>query len=74
MVDFFDIEASSRPVLASLDHYCLNDVAGLDNSTAENIALWIWDRVKPALPQLSRVRVFETADCSADYEADAATD
>ncbi|ABD89354.1 6-carboxytetrahydropterin synthase QueD [Rhodopseudomonas palustris] len=73
VVDFFEIEAAFGPVLASLDHYCLNEVDGLENPTAENIALWIWQRVKPALPQLSQVKVFETADCWAEYDGDAAT-
>ncbi|HEY0331722.1 MAG TPA: 6-carboxytetrahydropterin synthase QueD [Rhodopseudomonas sp.] len=73
VVDFFEIEAAFGPVLASLDHYCLNEVSGLENPTAENIALWIWSRVKPALPQLSRVKVFETADCWAEYDGDAAS-
>ncbi|MBB5047391.1 6-pyruvoyltetrahydropterin/6-carboxytetrahydropterin synthase [Rhodopseudomonas rhenobacensis] len=73
VVDFFDIEAAFGPVLKSLDHYCLNEVSGLENPTAENIALWIWQRIKPALPQLSQVKVFETADCWAEYDGDAAS-
>ena len=48
----------------------LNEIEGLANPTAENIALWIWQRTKPALPQLARVRVYETADCWADYDGD----
>ncbi|MFG1478586.1 6-carboxytetrahydropterin synthase QueD [Xanthobacter sp. V4C-4] len=67
VADFFDIEAVFAPLLAQLDHYCLNDVAGLENPTAENIAVWIWTRVKPALPQLASVRVFETPLSSAEY-------
>ncbi|KIZ47509.1 MULTISPECIES: 6-carboxytetrahydropterin synthase QueD [Rhodopseudomonas] len=68
VVDFFDIEAAFGPLLARLDHYCLNEVEGLDNPTAENIAIWIWDRVKPTLPELSCVRVFETVDCWAEHD------
>ncbi|WP_022719603.1 6-carboxytetrahydropterin synthase QueD [Rhodopseudomonas sp. B29] len=65
--DFFEIEAAFGPVLARLDHYCLNDVEGLENPTAENIAVWIWRQVKSQLTQLSKVRVYETPDCWADY-------
>ncbi|HET6375770.1 MAG TPA: 6-carboxytetrahydropterin synthase, partial [Methylocella sp.] len=50
-----------------LDHNYLNDIEGLENPTAENIAIWIWDRVKVALPQLESVKVFETPDCWAEY-------
>lgn len=67
VADFFDMEAAFAPLLARLDHYCLNEVEGLENPTAENIAVWIWDRVKPALPQLAGVRVFETPLSYAEY-------
>jgi 6-pyruvoyltetrahydropterin/6-carboxytetrahydropterin synthase len=68
VVDFFDVEAAFGPLLQRLDHYCLNDIEALENPTAENIAVWIWDRVKPVLPQTSSVKVFETPDCWAEYE------
>ena len=68
VVDFFEIEAAFGGLLAQLDHYCLNDIEGLENPTAENIAIWIWQRTKPALPQLAQVRVFETPDCWAEYD------
>lgn len=67
VVDFFDIETAVGPLLRNLDHHCLNDVQGLENPTAENIAIWIWVRVKGGLPQLSTVKVYETADCWAEY-------
>jgi 6-pyruvoyltetrahydropterin/6-carboxytetrahydropterin synthase len=68
VLDFFDIEAAFGPLLAQLDHHCLNEIDGLDNPTAENIAVWIWERTKPALRQLSSVRVYETPDCWADFD------
>lgn len=68
VVDFFDVEAAFGPLLQQLDHYCLNDIEGLENPTAENIAVWIWDHVKPVLPQTRSVKVFETPDCWAEYE------
>jgi len=68
VVDFFDLEAAFAPLHRALDHQCLNEVEGLENPTAENIAVWIWDRVKPSLEGLSAVRVYETADCWAEYD------
>jgi 6-pyruvoyltetrahydropterin/6-carboxytetrahydropterin synthase len=68
VADFFDIEDAFRPVLARLDHQCLNDIEGLDNPTAENIAIWIWGTIAPALPQLASVSVFETPQCWAEYD------
>jgi len=68
VIDFFDVEAAFGPILARLDHYCLNEVEDLDNPTAENIAIWIWNRVKPALGNVSLIKVFETPNCWAEYE------
>ncbi|MBR1279000.1 6-carboxytetrahydropterin synthase [Bradyrhizobium sp. AUGA SZCCT0283] len=67
VTDFFDIEKCFAGVVDALDHRCLNDVEGLENPTAENIAVWIWERLKPGLEQISAVRVYETADCWAKY-------
>jgi 6-pyruvoyltetrahydropterin/6-carboxytetrahydropterin synthase len=68
VIDFFDIEQVFQPLLQRLDHHYLNDIDGLENPTAENIAVWIWDRVKPDLSMLSLVKVFETPLCWAEYD------
>ncbi|MGD0636088.1 MAG: 6-carboxytetrahydropterin synthase QueD [Beijerinckiaceae bacterium] len=68
VADFFDLEAAFAPLLACLDHNTLNEVAGLENPTAENIAIWIWERIRPVLPQISAVVVFETPNCWAEYD------
>ena len=68
VADFFDLEASFSDIMQALDHQCLNEVAGLENPTAENIAAWIWGRLKRKLAHLASVRVYETADCWAEYD------
>jgi 6-pyruvoyltetrahydropterin/6-carboxytetrahydropterin synthase len=65
VLDFFDVDAAFAPLHTQLDHHTLNEV--IENPTAENIAVWIFDRVKQILPQLSDVAVFETPDCRAAY-------
>lgn len=70
VVDFFDVEAAFGPLLKQLDHYCLNDIEGLENPTAEIIAAWIWARTKPLLPLLATVRVYETPMSFAEYAGD----
>jgi 6-pyruvoyltetrahydropterin/6-carboxytetrahydropterin synthase len=60
VMDFADLDAAVRPLLGELDHAHLNEVEGLGNPTCERIALWIWRRLAPALPGLSRVTVGET--------------
>lgn len=68
VVDFFDLEEAFAKITAALDHRCLNEVAGLENPTAENIAVWVWDRLRADLPDLSSVRVYETIECWAEYD------
>ena len=68
VADFFDVEAAFGPLLARLDHHCLNEIEGLENPTAEHIAMWVWERAKPLLPLLAAVRVYETPLCWAEYE------
>lgn len=68
VIDFFDVEKVFTPLLARLDHYTLNDIEGLENPTAEHIAMWIWERTKPLLPKLSKVTIFETPMCWAEYD------
>lgn len=67
LVDYGEIKTAIDPVVKQLDHYVLNDIAGLENPTAENLTKWIFDRLQPALPLLSAVRVHETCTTEAEY-------
>jgi 6-pyruvoyltetrahydropterin/6-carboxytetrahydropterin synthase len=67
VIDFADIKDAFKPFYDRLDHYYLNDVEGLENPTSENLARWIWERVNPALPGLSRVVVRETCTSGCVY-------
>ena len=60
VMDYGDVKKAVEPVLEKLDHALLNDVPGLANSTTEMIAKYIWDHVKPSLPLLSAVVVWES--------------
>ncbi|MEO0353829.1 MAG: 6-carboxytetrahydropterin synthase, partial [Cyanobacteria bacterium P01_A01_bin.3] len=65
--DFGDISKAFQPLYDRLDHYYLNEVEGLENPTSEAIAVWIWERLKPALPMLSAVMVRETCTSGCVY-------
>lgn len=65
--DFADIKAAFEPLFTQLDHNYLNEIAGLENPTSENLARWVWDRLKPKLPLLSKIVVHETCTCGAIY-------
>jgi 6-pyruvoyltetrahydropterin/6-carboxytetrahydropterin synthase len=67
VLDFADVEKAWAPIHTALDHRYLNDVPGLDNPTSEILAMWIWDKLKPALPGLSKIIVQETANSGCTY-------
>jgi len=66
--DFADLKAAFEPLHAQLDHRYLNEVPGLENPTSELLARWIWERLRPALPDLARVVVRETCTSGCAYE------
>lgn len=70
IMDFADIAEVWQPLFKILDHNYLNEVEGLSNPTSEHLARWIWHRVRPVLPQLSRVEVRETCTCGAIYRGE----
>lgn len=60
VMDFAVLDAAFAPVRDALDHRFLNDIPGLENPTSERLAQWIWQRLKPSLPGLSKIVVQET--------------
>ncbi|MFP4104448.1 MAG: 6-carboxytetrahydropterin synthase QueD [Phycisphaerae bacterium] len=60
VIDFGEIKKLVKPILDDLDHHCLNEVEGLENSTSENIAGYLWDRLIVDLPTLSAITVWES--------------
>jgi 6-pyruvoyltetrahydropterin/6-carboxytetrahydropterin synthase len=67
VVDFACVKRAFSGVEEALDHRYLNEVEGLENPTAENLAVWIWERLSAHLP-LSKVVVHETPHSAAGYE------
>jgi 6-pyruvoyltetrahydropterin/6-carboxytetrahydropterin synthase len=68
--DFADVGKAFAPLYDQLDHHYLNDVPGLENPTSENLARWIWARLKPVLPDLSQVSVRETCTAGCVYHGE----
>jgi 6-pyruvoyltetrahydropterin/6-carboxytetrahydropterin synthase len=68
VMDFADIKAAFKPLDEQLDHYYLNEIKGLENPTSEILARWIWDRLLPSLPRLTKVVVRETCTSGCIYE------
>ena len=59
VLDYNDLRQVVEPLVDQLDHKVLNDIDGLENPTAEHIALWFWNQIKPNLNQLVQVVVKE---------------
>ena len=68
LMDFGEIKKIVKPLIEnSLDHYYLNDIQGLENPTSENLAIWIWKKLKPDLPLLNKITVLETCNSACIY-------
>lgn len=62
VLDFWDLDKIVDPLVDKVDHRTLNDIAGLENPTAELIAKWFLDQI----PRAVAVRCYETKNCWAD--------
>jgi 6-pyruvoyltetrahydropterin/6-carboxytetrahydropterin synthase len=67
VIDFGDIKSAFQPVFEQLDHNYLNEIDGLENPTSENLARWIWARLKPSLPGMCKISVSETCTTGCVY-------
>ena len=68
VMDFTDIKDAVSPVIKAIDHKFMNDLPGLENPTCENIARWLWNSIKPNLPQMIRIELNETPTTGVIYE------
>jgi 6-pyruvoyltetrahydropterin/6-carboxytetrahydropterin synthase len=57
LADLGEVERACARLRESLDHGFLNEIDGLAVPSLEHIAMWIWNRLKPAYPGLCRVEV-----------------
>lgn len=65
VIDFKIIkDIVKKHVINVLDHTHLNDT--LENPSAENLAVWIWDKLKNEIP-LAKIQVYETDDYMCEY-------
>ncbi len=70
VMDFSDLKKAFEPLYRQLDHHFLNEIPGLENPTSENLARWIWQRLKPTLPSLSKVVIQETCTSGCIYRGE----
>jgi 6-pyruvoyltetrahydropterin/6-carboxytetrahydropterin synthase len=70
VMDFGEIKRAFAPLEQMLDHNYLNDIEGLENPTSENLARWVFHKLKPELPVLSKIVVHETCTCGCSYSGE----
>jgi len=70
LMDFKELRTPLNAILEDLDHKYLNDLEPFKklNPTSENIARYIYDRLKKKIPDLSLITVWENNTSSATYE------
>lgn len=65
--DYGEVKVAFKPLEDRLDHHVLNEVPGLENPTAELLAVYIYEQLKPGLPLLTDVTVCESPTAEASY-------
>lgn len=70
VIDFADLKTAFRPIYDRLDHRYLNEIAGLENPTSENVARWIWRELRAVLPALAEIEVRETCTSGCIYRGE----
>lgn len=71
LVDFGEVSARVEPVIKQeLDHRVLNDIPGLENPTAEHLAHWLWNRLRPLVPHMVSITVHETTTSRVTYRGE----
>ena len=68
VIDFYELSTIVKEkIISKLDHTNLNEK--MNNPTAENISIWIWNELKPHL-NLYEIILWETPDSYAIYKGD----
>ena len=68
VMDFAEMKNVIDPVVKSIDHKLLNNISGLENPTCEIIAVWLWNKIKPEVPLMTKIELHETPTSGAVYE------
>jgi 6-pyruvoyltetrahydropterin/6-carboxytetrahydropterin synthase len=70
LIDYAVMDEAWDELHRRFDHRVLNDVPGLENSTCEVLAGYIWNALRPKMPELTAVTIWETTDASCTFRGE----
>jgi len=70
LMDFAEIKKIVNQIVDLVDHKLVNEIEGLENPTCEIFAIWFWDQIKPHIPILKSVHLYENQTSGVIYEGD----
>ncbi|MGI5861243.1 MAG: 6-pyruvoyl trahydropterin synthase family protein [Myxococcales bacterium] len=69
IIDFEELkQIVTEHAVGLVDHRDLNDF--MPNPTAENLIVFFWEKLKPVLPGLRQLRLYETPEYSVAYRGE----
>ncbi len=68
VMDFARVKEIVNSILDEVDHKLLNNIPGLQNPTCEILTIWLWNKIKAFIPQLSKIELYETPNSGTVYE------
>jgi 6-pyruvoyltetrahydropterin/6-carboxytetrahydropterin synthase len=68
VMDFADIKNAIDPIIKSIDHKLINNIPGLENPTCEVISIWLWEKIQPLVPLLTKIELHETLTSGVIFE------
>lgn len=57
VMDFAEVKDRANEVIDRLDHYTLNDIPGIHDSTRPDVENWIGSKLRPILPSFASCRL-----------------
>ena len=70
IINYDEIDKIILPIVNKLDHKTLNEVSGLENPTAENIAKWFWKKIKKKINNLISIEIYRPRIGGCIYEGE----
>jgi 6-pyruvoyl tetrahydropterin synthase/QueD family protein len=67
LMDYGELKAVVEPLINELDHRNLNDIPGLENSTSELLAAYLWEHIQPHIAPLSAITIWESTSSRCVY-------